>query len=306
MRWGGQVVVEMGTPRSIDIDQGLSAPITVIGAERVARVFTWKRRRAALCTAKNEWFIAVLDGPTDERVDLPPAVRDAAPSTPPKGEPNVTANEDKIVLFDGANIHSYDGTSWKSVAMGPRQTSAGDMGGPNQMVLHGGSLYMAYDRGEWGGALWVVNLTTGAAVKAPGPELPVRDLAVDPAGQLWAVRGLAHLGLRDGDLRVLTSGKWRIVVASEAKDPSVGWDIVKEPYDAVAFDKDGKALLLTGSKGVLPQSANWTPTMNAWPEAYMYVQDLEVVGATWVIATYDAGVILYDTAGKTARRVVLR
>lgn len=295
----------MGTPRSLDLEQGLSAPVTVAGAERVARVLTWKGRRAALCAAKNEWFIAVLDGPTPERVDLPPALRDAAPSTPPKGEPNVTANNDKIVLFDGSNLHSYDGTGWKTVTMGPRKTSSGDMGGPNQMVLHEGSLYMAYDRGEWGGALWVVDLATGQPTKAPGPELPVRDLAVDAAGQLWVIRGLAHLGLQEGDARVLASGKWRIVVASEAKGPSIGWDIVKEPYDAIAFDKDGKALLLTGSKGVLPQSSRWAPVM-AWPQSYMYVQDLEVVGATWVIATYDAGVILFDSEKKTVRRVVLR
>lgn len=304
-RWGGAIVVDMSPPRTVDVEGGLSAPVRIEGAERVARVFTWKGRRAALCAAHNEWFIAVLDGDKQERIELPASVRDAAPANPPKGEPNVTANADKIVLFDGTNLHIYTGT-WSLLPLGPRKTSSGDMGGPNQMLLHDGAMYWAYDRGEWGGALWVVDLTSGQASKAPGPDLPVRDLAVDAAGRLWAVRGLAHLSLRQGDLRVLSGGKWRVVAASEAAGPSIGWDVVQEPYDAVAFEPDGQALLLTGSRGVLRQASKWSSAIDGWPSSYLYVQDLEVQGSSWVIATYDAGVILYDTQRKTTRRVVLR
>ncbi len=310
MRWGGKIVVRTQPPRLLDLSAGSTKPVALAGADLVEGVATWQQRPIALATKAEERFILVEEAGAIRRVELPRALRAAKTSATPQPTPLLAASDAVIALQLRDKLHAYDGARWSEVTITGIAESPATLGLlANDALLHGGTLYLGFDRGEWGGALYAVDPATGKATKQPGPDLPVRDLAVDPKGDLWAVRGLAHLGLRDGDLRVLRQGKWRIVAATDPGGPSRGWDVIAEtPFDAVTFHAAGDPLLLSGSRGILRKSSGqtWQSALQGWPSDFVYLNDLEIEGSLAVIATADAGVLLVELGTSTGRRVALK
>jgi hypothetical protein len=63
--------------------------------------------------------------------------------------------------------------------------------------------------------------------------------------------------------------------------------------------------LLTAQLGVVRRDgARWTQLTPGWPE-HAYVSGLAVRGRLLLIATFDAGVLIWDVESGKARRVVL-
>ncbi|MFO0550564.1 MAG: hypothetical protein U0271_19370 [Polyangiaceae bacterium] len=307
VRWDGGVAVRTNPPRRLDLGAKRSTEITVDGADSVRSLATWQDKPIALVTKGADYLLAVKDDKGFRTIELPAAIRDASPSPRPRPTPLLAAGPRWIALQLGSSIHLYDGAAWSIVSLaGVRETPATTGLYANSAAFSGETLYLAFDRGEWGGALLAVDLKTGVATNVPGPELPLRDLSFDPSGALWAVRGLAHLGLREGELRVLRDGRWAIVAASERSDPSGDVpSVVPTAFDAIAFDAAGTPLLLSGAKGVLRRAdKDWEPLVSPWPE-FVYVNDLELSGSTLIIATYDAGVLAVDLANARASRITL-
>lgn len=308
-RWNGALVVRTLSPRALDLGAGTSAPLLVGDAERVLALATWKGVPIALSVKSDERYLAVKEGASFKRVEVPAAVRSEPTTSKLVASPLLAADDKLIALVVADKLHLFDGTKWSELTITGVDKSPATLGLlASEVALHDGSLYLAFDRGEWGGALYAVELKTGKAAKQPGPELPVRELTVDAGGDLWAVRGLAHLSLLEGDLRLLHHGKWRTLASTEPGGPSVGWDVLEQiSLDAVAFEPTGRPVLLSGKRGVLRKGPgkSWVPAILDWSD-FVYVDDLELEGTRAVISTYDAGVLVVDLSSGQRQRITLK
>jgi hypothetical protein len=86
----------------------------------------------------------------------------------------------------------------------------------------------------------------------------------------------------------------------------LGWDLPLATFDALAFDERGQLHVLTVDLGVVRRDGErWTRLTPGRPEDGIGVSGLAVRGGTLVIATYDAGVLLWDVATGKARQVEL-
>ena len=220
------------------------------------------------------------------------------------------------VIWAGSHLHRRRAGKWTSVAVPKRPGKRPHW--PKHAVLHGGRLYLGSDSGEWGGELVSLDIEQPAwrqepptGVK-PDVDLPVRDLTIDRKGALWVVRGLAHLGLREGMLHRLDPDGFRLIAASKdgrGKQPASkggDWNLRGTAFDAIAFDDENRPHLLAGSIGVARQKpgGGWTRLTREWPD-FVYVQGLAIVGDTAVIGTYDAGLGLLNLTTGATRAVTL-
>jgi hypothetical protein len=135
-----------------------------------------------------------------------------------------------------------------------------------------------------------------------------------PDGAAWATTGLAHLGGVMGAVSRLDVAGWKVVTKVEGSRAvrgeenvrvHLGWDLPLASFDAASFDEEGRLHVLTGQLGVVRRDGErWTQLTPAWPER-VYATGLVVRGALLVIATFDAGVVLWDVSTGKARRVAL-
>jgi hypothetical protein len=314
VRWDGAIVVRTAPLRRLDVAGGRTEALAIPGAAEILGVATWRGVPVALCRADGERYLAIKDGARFVRRELSPALRREPPEGALPVPPVLAADTEAMVVLDGRVVHRFDGLVWQERTIVERNPRPHRMGMPTDVLLDGRSLYLGYDRGEWGGALVVVDIESGNSDIAPagihGHDLPLRDLALAPDGRLWVVRGLAHLGVDQGELGVLDGGMMTTVAASSGKraGPVRHFALASSAFDAVAFDASGRTLLLTGRHGVLRREGEgWTQLTRGWPEKdYVYVQDLEVEREWLVIATYDAGVLLWNLRSGEVRRVALQ
>jgi hypothetical protein len=175
-------------------------------------------------------------------------------------------------------------------------------------------LLLGFGAGEWGGALASLDIGTGAWKAYPQVDEPVTDLVAEPNGRPWVAMGLSHLGGRKGSLSHLdASGLTAVakvdgfvnVVGGAVTHARLAWELPPASFDAIAFDEESRLHLLTSELGVVRRDGkHWTRLTPAWPE-HVYVSGLAVRGALLMIATFDAGVLLWDVATGKARRVKL-
>lgn len=133
----------------------------------------------------------------------------------------------------------------------------------NAHFLDGTTLYAGWDRGEWGGMLASIDLSSDNAqwVHLSGkpnsdtgiPEnQPVHTILSSSPGHLWVATGLAHLG---GTWRGLhhrdPSGKWRTLIDGDPeKDRSKLKLPVPSSIEGLAADHKGRVYILAGAAGV--------------------------------------------------------
>jgi hypothetical protein len=99
-----------------------------------------------------------------------------------------------------------------------------------------------------------------------------------------------------------SSSGTRVDVVAHAR---LAWELPPASFDAIAFDEESRLHLLTGELGVVRRDGKrWTRLTPAWPEGAI-VSGLAVRGELLVIATFDAGVLLWNVATGKARRVEL-
>ena len=88
----------------------------------------------------------------------------------------------------------------------------------------------------------------------------MRDIALGPDGALWAVRGLAHMGLTAGQLFRHDAQGWKLIASASGfrlpDSPFAGqcagdWNLPYTTFDSIAFDASGRVLLSTETLGVV-------------------------------------------------------
>jgi hypothetical protein len=124
-----------------------------------------------------------------------------------------------------------------------------------------------------------------------------------PDGKVWAVEGLAHLGLREGILDVYDGKEWTAFCCS-SKGKMSNWNLGPASLDSVAFDREGRVYVLSGHFGLTRyEGGNWTRLTPGWPR-FQYVSSLHLTASgVAVIGMYDAGVLLVDLQSNQSRRV---
>lgn len=224
----------------------------------------------------------------------------------------VAGTPDTLVLLSTKTVYVWTGEGFEAKALQALPKDPGIRGIPNHVLREGSTLLVGFDRGEWGGGLLRLNLEDGSfeALTQPGEEerghsLPVQALERAPDGSIYAVLGLAHLGLRNGILlRAKAELRFDVVVFTDAFDAEAtqDWSHPATSFHDIAFDTQGRLHLLTGGLGVLRRDAEgWTRLTPSWPE-FMYVDTLHVRGDVAVIGAYDAGLLFWDLSNDTWRR----
>jgi hypothetical protein len=302
-RWNGTLVVQADIFYTMDVAAGTVAALSIPGADEVLALATMGQVPLALCRAGHDRKLLSHSGATWTELPLPDDARAS-------GEHAVMAGDaSSLVILDGHKVRRLRGTSWTSVSMAapPREVT----GVPRHLVLDRDHLYVGWDEGEWGGALFVLDVGTGHWGAGPEDGTPVHDLAVDSSGAVWAALGLAHLGGIKGSLwRKDASGWTRVASTSDARDTgSTGWNLPPDSFEAITFDAQGDPLLLTGTMGIVRRESGgtWTQRTRRWPAShYLYVRGLALEGNVAVIASLDAGIWLWDLDHEEVRRIPLR
>ncbi len=306
--WDGRVVVQADRFYVLDLGRAVASPLDLPGTREVIDVTTWGKDRAlALCRADGGLRLLVRHGTGWDELALPTkAHRAATPLT-------IRADRTGVVLLAGDVLFRWAAGVWESVQIRPPPLSHTLMQGrgvqPDHALLAGGRLYLGYDRGEWGGALLSLDVRTGRWEDidlGDGGAWPVRDLRVGPGGQVWVAEGLAHLILAAGRLSSGDGKGWRTNYSLNREGPDAR-GVPPTPLDGVAFDGEGRLVLLGGSVGLVRRKGpGWRRLTPHWPE-FAFVRGLHVTPAGLaVVGLTDGGVLLIDLKSGRARRVVLR
>lgn len=103
----------------------------------------------------------------------------------------LAVERDRVAMISPTDVHVLPGT--RTAALPAEVAKPGWSMPPSAALLSRDSLFLAYDRGEFGGALFRLDLTEtpAAATNLTGS---VRFLARDRAGAIWAASGIEHLG----------------------------------------------------------------------------------------------------------------
>jgi hypothetical protein len=176
----------------------------------------------------------------------------------------------------------------------------------DRYVISGDSLYRAVNRGEFGGGLYRLDLTTGKWSHIPATG-PTRDVKIDPQGRLWAVDGISHLGGISGAISVQQSDGWKTVVSIENfQRRKIGWNLGYTDPRSIAFDAHGGIYVIASPYGICHyEGRRWKPFLYPGQREcddfslYFVGSDLAVVG------TVGSGVFLCRLDTGDSRQVLL-
>ena len=242
------------------------------------------------------------------------------------GYPLIAADGEHLVVLTGTTLYSYESGDWRSIELGFLD---GEYAAPaSRLLLDGATLYVGTDKGEWGGALYGLDIDTRevSVVSAPWSDgdSNVADLDRGPDGRIWATIGCVHMN-GFGELYVLERGAWRCVARAEDLAETAGhdwsewpevmasanrvgelpWRFPRSGFTALDFDDRGRPYLLTETFGVFRGEADgsWTWITRGWPTFQACVTDLAIVGERAAITSRFAGVVIVDLDTLEARRV---
>jgi hypothetical protein len=234
----------------------------------------------------------------------------------------LTASSRSVALLHQGWLHVREegATTWKSRAVDVpplRETLRGREPYRAFRAPEGSQVFFTWNQGEWGCALAAIDLRDGTWVEYELIRCPVRGMRFDSLARPWLVEDRAHLDSREGTLiRIDASSRLTALaaVAGSGSDAKIRrrWELPLASFDGLAFDERGRLHILSSDIGVarrdppdVPfEDGCWTWLTPAWPKD-QEVQDLVVHGSTLVIATFDAGIVLWDVERGTARRLTL-
>jgi hypothetical protein len=288
------MVIEAKGLYVLDTERGVTNHLR-IPAGRVDDVATWNGRAVALCGKDGEYRLLVRNANGWDELEIPADARRVAT------KPKLIADQSTLVLFINNVAFKRTDKTWERINLKPRpKLMFSDDSNADHLLLVGNKLYLGFDWGEWGGQLLSLELKTGEWMIIDQYRLPIRDLKIGPGEKVWVVEGLAHLSLREGRIHQSDEKSWQTIC------DTANWALPPASLDAMAFDGDGRVVLLSGSLGLIRQDRNgWTRLTPGWPNyAYVHCLHISPTGLA-VIGMYDAGILLIDLNSQKTRRIVL-
>ena len=292
-RWDGRIVAHAGEFFfEIDLAEGKATPIHFVGDRDMVALTTAFGRPYALGkdhssyvlffrpeherqTSKRGWDMLRVPRQEHERDSYTIAV----------------GSKRYLALLGSKTLKLCDGTAWKTLTYTGDFIPAHD----DSFCLLGNKLYVGRDRGEFGGALYELDLSSARWRNLNGKvnSKPVVDLRRGPDGSLWIVSGLSHMGLRYGQIARLTAEGVQIDLTVTHDGCSVGnWKHEPSSFSALDFTSRGEPVLLAEELGLLVrQQGDWKRLTPDWP-GFTYLSSLLIVGEEkFLIGTSDAGLV---------------
>jgi hypothetical protein len=310
VRWDGQIVVQSDAFYTLDLERAAASVLQLPGAKEIVSLASQEPARPlALCRDADGLFLLVKREAKWQRRELPEAIRKS------DRHYKVAADPTAVVLIGGGptivrlNAAASEPAEIPLVPKPLRPEPLAGPGGPSHCLLAAGKLYAGVDMGEWGGGLWAVDIQSGRIKRVPlrgGEDLPVTGLAIGPDGRVWALEGSAHLIFRRGAVSFLSDSGWQLFCNS-TEDRIKNWNLPPADLHAFSFDKSGRLYVLSGKLGLARyEDGAWTRLTPGWPD-YFGVASLLLPGdGKAVIATYDAGIMLFDLKSREIRRIALK
>lgn len=268
----------------------------------------------ALCESQGRRYLYSIRGDRLNRLDLPELVESSC------GSLILVANVDDLVIATSSSCHRYREKAWQEIKgwtsqrIGKSASPYEDVldWPPDHVVVADGVLYFGTDKGEFGGHLFAFNLATGTWTDLERlwgiAYRAITGIQRSPRGEIWVVNGLAHLTLLEGELRAYQNGKWALIARSD-NDPNphkVNWTGPSCDLRALAFAENGHLYVLSQSHGLFRrEGSDWKHLTPSWP-GFIYCSDLAVLpDGRVVIATCDAGLLLYTPGKVQIKRITL-
>jgi hypothetical protein len=236
-----------------------------------------------------------------------------------------------LILTEDVLWHRLDGT-WQSWSLPTVGAPGAKPDSRTSFALMGSKLYLGFSRGEWGGGIATLDLTSRVWSKAPTSEememgLPVSGFKRDPSGALWVFEGLAHMNSLNASVRVLKQDRWvefanvsgyldyesEALVARERKN----WDAPPAVFMDLAFDATGRVHLLTNSLGILRfEQGKWLRLTKKWFD-FSYRETNYRTGSppgelvladdhTAILAAGEFGVLVWDLNSEKITRIPIK
>ncbi len=273
----------------------------------------WTKGDLALCSRRSERCLFSILQDRLERIELPKVVESTCDQC------ILVTDRDDVLIATPSSCIFYKKEAWVEVGGWSAQRigkASSPYEGvlnwpPDHVLLANGVLYLGTDEGEFGGMLLAFDTSTGSWTnvqeKWDAHHEPVTAIRRSPVGEIWVTTGIAHLGLFEGDLRVLRMGQWILVARStDPASQNVNWQAPPCDFRSVAFDDSGRQYVLTGLRGVFRSGDfSWESVTPGWP-GFVYCTDLTVLpSGQFVVATYDAGVLIGTPGIPTVKRLPL-
>jgi len=301
--WDGRIIAQAGEFFfEIDPDAGSSIPIHFVGDRSMISLATAFDKPFALGgsgdfyrvlfhrSGKNDWDMIRV--PQNE-----------------KGKEDrysvIVGDENSIVLLGQNSLRMFDGTTW----IYRSYQNEFHPNNSDSYTLWNGNLYYGYDRGEFGGGLYKLILSTGEWVTVDH-EMPFRqvsDLCLTPNGNLKIVCGLSHLGGRYGRISTLTpKGIENDWVISNHGESDRRWKYEITDFSTLRFNKAGEQILFTPHLGLLVyRDDKWIRITPNWRNHFYVSSFLILNDNKYVLGTYDAGVVIINLKDKTEKIIRL-
>lgn len=305
-RWGDRLLVQADAFYELNVASARVERLRLPGDPHVMDLAPIDRSRAVILSRDARGlYLVVGDLSSVTRRELPEAIRHSFGRARVFGSPGALGvwGGDKLYIERDARRR------FRTLELPYR---FGEPTASDPLLVSGSRLLVGYDRGEWGGALFAVDLETAHA-EALNVTFPLKDLRLDGLGRLWVAGGVEHLAVREGYLWRLEGNTWTTLLEMHSLrkpevSPGTGWSYGPAVLSAVAFDQAGVPHVLTEQFGVVRYEGGvWTQTTTFWPtEGRTPVRGLEITSdSTIVIATWDAGILLWKRGERQVRRVTL-
>jgi hypothetical protein len=317
LRWDGGIVVGADRFYKVDVDRGMAISVSIPGMESIVDLaMRGESEPVALGRNGRGLVLGVRGAAGWSNWPLPEEVRTSSKRY------LLAADENTVVLFgEGRCYRVWGKGAPREIPLKPRPECKFQLmvgGDPHRCFLRDAALYLAHDRGEWGGALLSVKLETGDW-SVISDDLPVRELKVDPRGRLWAVEGINHLGHQAGILRVNEDHAWKEFARMGSYDYEItkqqNWNLPVSPLHSVAFDGKGSPHVLAEYAAIARwDGGRWQLATKGWPRQ-SFNGALYPIGGDFldiardklaVVSMGDAGIALWDLEGDKLTRVRLR
>ena len=323
---GGWVVVGLKSHFYLDPASGKARAVKVPGCEQIHAFATFGGVPVVLCSHAGREHLALKRGDRWWEREVPEA---ANTTTRPL---TMAADGESLALLQSGYLHRLDRRGrWRTKAI---ESSGAGAPVARSALLHGDTLFVGYGDGEFGSGIWALDLGSGdwREIIAPLGQgsfarheryiLAQAFQMVPHGGRFWAVAAFepdSHLfgevltfDFRDWQLVAAVSGATRDMLSLYGLDPArsrpdtVAWDQPADAFQGLAFDDEGRPMVLGQELGVVRRDSagHWTKLTPGWV-AGTAVAALGIKGTTLIIVTYLAGVVLWDFATGEVRKVKL-
>jgi len=203
----------------------------------------------------------------------------------------LAADSEQVVLLAENDCRIHDAGGWRPLPMSNwpdfGKFKRGHRSVPSHLCLHESRIYVAYDFGEWGGAVFSLGLAGGGwrresdGVATESPQeltsdgwadwIAVNAMKVSPDGTLWVIRGESFAGrMPCGVVQTHKDGKWTTLSAVNSfGEKWLNWPYTTDVLLDVDFDAQGRACVLSRygltrfeQEGPVSLSSGWNDTNN--------------------------------------------